>query len=256
MASRAGAARPVSADVDLWPFVGAVVMPVAGYSVIAPFAGTPGRVYVQKPFPSGGARNTKNRRKKPMKRAIRLAAAVACLFTAILAAAPMAMAQNAQTLPLVLPAGGPRDSLVFIINQSARAGTVTIHAIDDTGERFGPVTLSIGANAAARFHSRDLEQGNPDRLSAGIGDGVGNWRLELESDLDFGAMAYVRTSDGFLTDMYDKAPVTEGIHHVLFFNPASNISKQSRLRLINPGAASRIVTRAYRVCWCSFHLYH
>ena len=181
-----------------------------------------------------------------MKNTIRFAAAVVCLFTAILAAAPMAMAQNTATLPLVLPVGGPRDSLVIISNNSARAGTITIRAIDDTGERFGPVTLSIDANAGARFHSRDLEQGNPARLSSGIGDGEGNWRLEFESDLDFEALAYVRTSDGFLTSMHDKVPETAGTHRVVFFNPASNISKQSRLRLVNSGTAAAEVTISAR----------
>ena len=181
-----------------------------------------------------------------MKRAIRFAAAVLCLFTAILAAAPMAMAQNTATLPLVLPAGGARDSLVFIINDTPRSGTIRIHAIDDTGDRRGPVTLSIDANAAARFHSRDLEQGNPARLSSGVGDGVGNWRLEFESSLNFGALTYVRTSDGFLTGMYDKVPVTAGTHHVVFFNPSSNLSKQSRLRLINPGTSSSAITISAR----------
>ena len=180
-----------------------------------------------------------------MNRAIRKAAMFG-VFMAILAAVPMAKAQTSQTLPLVLPAGGPRDSLVFIINNSPRAGTVRIHAIDDTGDRRGPITLSIDANGGARFHSRDLEQGNPARLSAGVGDGSGNWRLELDSSLNFGALAYIRTSDGFLTGMYDKVPATAGTHHVVFFNPASNLSKQSRLRLINPGTTGAEVTISAR----------
>ena len=182
-----------------------------------------------------------------MKRAIRLAAAVLCLFTVILAAAPMAMAQNTQTLPYVLPAGGPREGLLRIVNLSGESGTVSIHAIDDAGERFGPVTLDLGANAAVHFSSRDLEQGNAARgITNGIGDGTGIWRLEFESDLDFGALAYIRTSDGFLTSMHDKVPVTDGTYHVMFFNPASNRSKQSRLRLINPGTTAAEVTISAR----------
>ena len=87
-----------------------------------------------------------------MKNAIRLAAAVICMVTAILATAPMAMAQNTATLPLVLPVtDAGREGFVRIVNLSGESGTVSIHAIDDTGERFGPVTLSIGANAAVHF---------------------------------------------------------------------------------------------------------
>ena len=46
-----------------------------------------------------------------MKRAIRFAAAVICLFTAILAAAPMAMVQNTRTLPHQAFNGAPIDVL-------------------------------------------------------------------------------------------------------------------------------------------------
>lgn len=155
---------------------------------------------------------------------------------------------TSQTLPLVLPAtDGGREGFVRIINNSPRAGTVSIHAIDDAGERFGPITIDLAANGAVHFRSRDLEQGNAARgISAGIGDGVGNWRLEFESDLDFRALAYIRTLDGFLTGMYDKVPETAGTHHVVFFNPASNLSKQSRLRLVNPGTSAAEVTISAR----------
>ena len=140
-----------------------------------------------------------------MKRAIRFAAAAICLFTAILAAAPTAMAQTTRTLPLVLPVtDGGRESFVRIINNSPRAGSVRIHAIDDTGRRFGPTTIDLAANGATHFRSRDLEQGSATRGMSGVGNGSGNWRLELDSSLNFGALAYIRTSDGFLTGMYDK----------------------------------------------------
>ena len=80
----------------------------------------------------------------------------------------------------------------------------------------------------------------------GVGDGEGNWRLELESGLSIGALAYVRTADGFLTGMHDKVPEAGGRHQVLFFNPASNQSKRSRLRLVNPGTEAAEVTVSAR----------
>ena len=84
------------------------------------------------------------------------------------------------TLPLVLPGPASSQSLqgfVRILNQSDRAGTVSIRAFDDTGREFGPVSLSIVARSARHFNSSDLERGNRDKgLSGGVGDGSGNWR--------------------------------------------------------------------------------
>ena len=58
-----------------------------------------------------------------------------------------------------------------IINHSEKARTVTIHAIDDSGERFGPIDLSLRSLATAHFNSTDLEGGN---AAKGLSDGVGN----------------------------------------------------------------------------------
>ena len=143
-------------------------------------------------------------------------------------------------IPLFLPADDPaRQGFVRIVNRSGRHGTVLINAIDDDGRRFGPVSLSLDANASAHFNSEDLEEGNPRKgLSAGVGNGHGNWRLELDTGLDIEPRAYVRTSDGFLTSIHEIAAKAEGTamhYRVPIFNPASNVSQQSRLRLVNPG---------------------
>ena len=124
-----------------------------------------------------------------MNRAIRKAAMFG-VFMATLAAVPMAMAQTSQTLPMVLPASdGGRESFIRIVNNSPRAGTVRIHAIDDTGRRFGPITIDLAAHGATHFRSRDLEQGSAARgISRGVGDGVGDWRLEISSSLNIGAL--------------------------------------------------------------------
>ena len=144
-------------------------------------------------------------------------------------------AQNTHTLPLVLPASDVRpDGLVRIVNRSERAGTVTIHAIDDTGQRFGPVSLSIGAKNAVNFNSAHLENGAESRgLSGGVGDGQGYWRLELDTALDVEALAYVRSADGSLAGVHDVVANQSMRHHVLTFNPASNVVKRSELRLLN-----------------------
>ena len=167
------------------------------------------------------------------------------------------------TLPLVVADADPvRTGLVRVLNRSDRAGAVTIHAIDDAGRRAGPVSLSLGANAAVTFNSHDLEEGNASKgLSDGVGSGgAGPWRLELRTALDVEALAYVRTAEGFLTSVHGSAAeaeaeedVAEGdveeeaesmryTYRVPFFNPGSNRTQQSRLRLINLGdAAAEVV---------------
>ena len=149
---------------------------------------------------------------------------------------------STQFLPLIPPASNSaRPGFVRVINHSNRAGTVGIHAIDDTGRRFGPVELAMDAHQTRHFNSTDLENGNAAKgLSAGVGDGTGNWRLVLDSELSFEALAYIRTSDGFVTSMNEAALETEeGLnrYHVPFVNPGSNRNQKSLLRLINPGSS-------------------
>ena len=130
-----------------------------------------------------------------------------------------------------------------------------IHAVDDAGRRFGPASLAIAAGATVHFNSTDLENGSPGKgLSGGIGDGDGDWRLELASELDIEPLAYIRTPDGFLTSIHDivpgeLVPGSEGVgseddsvrHHVRFFNPASNRNQISRLRVINTAGVDNAV---------------
>ena len=152
-----------------------------------------------------------------------------------------AHAQVEHDLPLVMAASELRQQgFVRIINRSSRSGTVSIRAIDDTGREFGPVLLSLDAEEAVQFNSRDLERGNSGvGLPAGVGTGRGNWRLELESTLDIEPLAYIRTRDGFLTSMHEVArEVSPMRYRVPIFNPGRNRSLESRLRLINPGSSS------------------
>ncbi len=143
-------------------------------------------------------------------------------------------------VPLFARASDPlRQGFARVVNRSDEAGEVSVLAVDDGGNRFGPVTLAVGAGATVHFNSADLENGNPGKgLSGGVGaPGEGDWRLELESSLDFEAHAYLRTLDGFLTAMHDLAPESGGTHRVPTFNPGSNERQESLLRLVNDGDA-------------------
>ena len=151
-----------------------------------------------------------------------------------------------QSVPLFLSASNDfQQGFVRVVNRSDESGDAVIHAIDDSGRRFGPVRLALDAGATKHFNSGDLETGNPDKgLAQGTSGGQGDWRLEFESDLDIEVLAYVRTVDGFLTSMHDLVPEADGRHRVAIFNPGSNRSQESRLRLINPGAEDAEVTIA------------
>ena len=138
-----------------------------------------------------------------------------------------------------------RQGFARVINHSRRAGEVRIEAFDDEGVGYGPVTLAMDTVETVHLNSTDLEEGNAAKgLSAGIGSGIGDWRLTLSSGLDVEVLSYIRTpADGFLTSMHDLVPTREdGVHRVAIFNPGSNRDQVSRLRLINPGDQDAEVT--------------
>ena len=150
-----------------------------------------------------------------------------------------ALAEPARhTLALFRPAGQTQQGFARVINRSNRAGTVRIWGTDDSGNRRGPVSLRLDAEATRHFNSEDLEGGNAAKgLSGSLGNGQGDWRLELESDLDLEPSAYIRTPDGFLTAMHAVARSAEvrgeTVHQVPIFNPGSNRNQVSWLRLVN-----------------------
>ena len=142
-------------------------------------------------------------------------------------------------IPLLTSASNAaQQGFVRIVNHSARAGTVAIRAVDDSGTTAAPILLSIGPWEAKHFNSTDLERGNLAKgIRRGTGAGSGDWRLRLESDVDVEALAYIRTMDGFLTSVHDTAPVRGGWRIVPIFNPGSNRNQASRLRLVNRTAS-------------------
>ena len=158
-----------------------------------------------------------------------------------LVGAQSALAQQEHMIPLFMADGDPvREGFARIINRSTAAGTVSIVAIDDSGSRSDTITLTLGARAAAQFNSGDLESGNASKgLSGQAGDGDGDWRLEINTELDIEPLAYVRTEGGFLTSMHDIGPAGT---YLPIVNPGSNRNQQSRVRVINPNAVDAEVT--------------
>ena len=148
-------------------------------------------------------------------------------------------------IPLFLSASEPsREGFMRVVNRSGREGAVSITAFDDTGAEHGPVNLSLSPREARHFNSGDLESGNLSKgLDGSTGAGRGHWRLELDGGgLDFEALAYVRTNDGFVTAMHEVAPSADGRRRIAFLNPGSNHRQESVLRLVNSGGAPASVT--------------
>ena len=128
-----------------------------------------------------------------------------------------------------------RQGFMRVINPTVASESLDIDAFDQRGTRRGPATLTVGPGAAAQFNSDDLEAGNPDKgLSDRVGPGDGDWRLAFLGSLDAQVLSYIRTTDGFVTSMHELAPMTDTGYRVVFFNPGSNLSQASLLRLINP----------------------
>ena len=160
---------------------------------------------------------------------------------------PTPDAGRIRTVPLFLSASDPlgRQGFMRVVNRSGASGAVRIRAFDGSEFEYDPVTLSLGPRQARHFNSQDLEAGNTAKgLSGGVGAGRGNWRLELDSDLDFEASAHIRTADGFVTSVQAVAPeLNHGLtHRIAFLNPGSNHRQASRLLLVNPGAADAEAT--------------
>ena len=166
----------------------------------------------------------------------------------VFAHTPAVLAQNKHVLPLFISASHQTlQGFVRIINLSERAGTVTIRAVDDSGKRFDAVTLSLDAEATRHFNSNDLRDGAPEKgLSGSVEDGEGNWRLELDTDLDIDPLAYTRPrGDGFLTSTHDVVAQYEPMRwRVPIFNPGDNAEQHSWLRVVNTsGVDAEVVVR-------------
>ena len=166
------------------------------------------------------------------------------LVAAIATTFAVAAAAN-HDVPFFPSAADPdRQGFVRIVNHASRAGTIRLFAIDDDGNRIGPRELAIEADEVLHFNSDDLEAGNPAKgLDPGTGPGSGDWRLELDSDLDIEVLAYIRTPAGFLASMHEVASTgDDGRHRLELFNAADDMDSSSHLRLVNPGPETVEVT--------------
>ena len=162
-----------------------------------------------------------------------------CLISVLLTSL-FVLEANSATVPFFPSSSHPfGQGFVRVINHSDRSGEIFVHATDDAGAAFGPITLPIGAYKTVHFNSEDLEVGDSGKgLPGGIGAGAGDWRLEITGDFNFEVLAYMRTEDGFLTSMVEAVPGIGNRYRIPVFNPGSNRSQISMLRVVNPGSES------------------
>lgn len=156
------------------------------------------------------------------------------------------------SLPLFVTSttAGSIEGVLRILNDSEESGSVEIHAIDDAGMRSGPATFTLSAWTAVEFDAAELASGNAMKgLSGGTGMRSDDVRLEIETDLQIVPSAYVRAADGTLSTMHDTvragavADEGGGYRYVVpIFNPSTDVTQASRLRLINPGDQPASIT--------------
>lgn len=137
-----------------------------------------------------------------------------------------------------------RQGFVRVLNQTGAPLSTTVTASDDAAGSQASVILDLEPNEAFHFNAHDLEHGNDDKGLAAIGaPHAGDWTLSFDRGPDaIRVAAYVRTADGFVSRVDRPAPVREGRFAIDFFNPASNRSQVSVLRLANPGERPASVT--------------
>ena len=141
------------------------------------------------------------------------------------------------SIPLFMAHGNAegRQGFIRIINHSDEPGVVEIVAIDDRGERYGPVELEMDERQTVHLNSEDLENSNADKgLNEGLGSGEGNWRLLLYGGaLDIEPLAYIRTPvDGFLTSndvVPDASMATDDIRWRIIRDDAKENRSNNRL---------------------------
>ena len=136
--------------------------------------------------------------------------------------------------------GGDRDqvSLLRLVNVGDGDVDIRITGADDTGgSPDGEVRLSVPEQGARTISAAELESGGSG-LEGSLGNGVGKWRLHVESPASPGrlaAMSLLESPVGHLTNLSTiPSAQDDGSHPVLFFPSAANADGlEGFVRVIN-----------------------
>ena len=138
------------------------------------------------------------------------------------------------TIPLFPAAAENRRGLVRVVNRTAVRQRASVRAFDDAGVERGSFAFSVGPGKAWHFTSDDLENGNARKRIAGVGAGVGDWRLVVSGEVD--AYAFLWTADGFASSLHDTVNDAATRHYVPAFG------ETGLLRVVNPSSHDTVVT--------------
>ncbi|MDE0420264.1 MAG: collagenase [Gammaproteobacteria bacterium] len=128
-----------------------------------------------------------------------------------------------------------RIGVMRVVNRSERASVLTIIVFNGEGASVGSLVLSVGEDAVVQLDSRDMDAGESAKgLVGGTGSGEGPWRLDVAHLPDVEVLTYVRMPDGLLASVHDLVARGGEIYRVGLFNPGSDTSVESLLKLANP----------------------
>ena len=178
------------------------------------------------------------------------ALACLCLLVQAVNASGQTCEFGAELLPFVPAAGWPsgHQGFVRLVNPLDRAASVPFTARDDAGNAYD-LRVRLGPRETLHFNSADLQDGNMAKgelAGTGAAPAAGHWWLCFPpGEHAVEPTSYIRTRDGFLTDMTPAVAYAGrwgcdaelcAEWRVPIFNPAANVDQVSRLRLINNSA--------------------
>ena len=121
----------------------------------------------------------------------------------------VAHAGETYRVPTFNPGSNPNQvSVLRLVNAGPTDAEARIRAVDDEGESPGvPVRVSVPARAVREYTAAELETGG-DGLEGAIGDGVGKWRLDVESEHPLSVASVLRSPTGHITNLSTIPPKT------------------------------------------------
>ena len=129
-----------------------------------------------------------------------------------------------------------RQGFLRLRNKGTNGIRLELECHDDEGGTTRYLYVNVDGGNTVHLNSDDLANGNDTKgLYGGTCPDEEAWHIRVRGGDTLEALAYVRTSDGFLTSIHGTVPREGSAHHVATFNPGSNRNQVSRMRLVNPG---------------------
>ena len=150
---------------------------------------------------------------------------------------PEPEAPASQTLVVPLAFAGqvmPTETIIRLANAAAAGTTAKLSARNDEGVACSPFQVDIPGNEVRAVRSPRLAEQCP-----GLGTRL---HVAIEAPAQVSATVLIRSPGGFMSTMNAVLPTEAGMQVAEIFNPGSNRSKKSYLRLVNLEGTSASVT--------------